>query len=57
LIGIVNDDGGGYVTLITISGPRGTSRQRTTADTVLGTGLVQNPPRDGASMAATMCRW
>ena len=47
LIRLVNEDGGGYVTLITISGPRGTSRQRTTIDAVLGTSVVRNPPQGG----------
>jgi hypothetical protein len=44
LIGIVSEDGGGYVTRITISGPRGTFRQRIIMDTVLGTSIVRDQP-------------
>jgi hypothetical protein len=44
LIGIVADDGGGYVTRITITGQPGTFSQRTVMDTVLGTSLVRDPP-------------
>jgi hypothetical protein len=44
LIGIVSDDGGGYVTRITISGRRGTFRQRIIMDTVLGTSIVRDQP-------------
>lgn len=44
LIGIVSDDGGGYVTRITISGLRGTFRQRIIMHTVLGTSIVRDRP-------------
>jgi hypothetical protein len=48
LTGIVADDGGGYVTRITITGRRGTFRQRIVMDVVLGTSVVRNPPEGGA---------
>jgi hypothetical protein len=44
LINIVADDGGGYVTRITITGHPGTFSQRIVMDTVLGTSLVRDPP-------------
>jgi hypothetical protein len=47
LIGIVADDGGGYVTRFTITGKRGTSSQRIVMDTVLGTSIVRDPPAGG----------
>ena len=49
LIGIDADDGGGYVTRITITGKRGTFRQRIVMETVLGTSMVRDPP-DGAEL-------
>jgi hypothetical protein len=44
LIGIVSDDGGGYVTRLAVSGPRGTFRQAIVMDTVLGTSIVRDRP-------------
>jgi hypothetical protein len=47
LIQIVSGSGGGYVKGITVTGRRGTSSQRITLDTVLGTTPVRNPPSTG----------
>jgi len=44
LIDIVADDGGGYVTRITITGQRGTFSQRIVMDTVLGTSVLRDGP-------------
>jgi hypothetical protein len=44
LIDIVADDGGGYVTRVTITGQPGTFSQRIVMDTVLGTSLVRDRP-------------
>jgi hypothetical protein len=46
LIGIVADEGGGYVTRLTITGKPGTPRERIVMDTVLGTSVVRDPPSD-----------
>jgi hypothetical protein len=47
LIQIVSDNGGGYVTRITVSGPRGASGQQLTMDTVLGSYPVRSAPASG----------
>lgn len=61
LAGIVSDDGGGYITRITIAGQRGTSRQTIVMDTVLGTSIVRNQPAgedvntDGVAPQVVLC--
>ena len=47
LDGIVAEDGGGYITRITVTGRRGTGSQQVVMDTVLGTDIVRNPPAGG----------